>query len=146
MVPASREDWFDIHTLFVRYACALDACETDALVDCFEPDGSLDSPVRGKFSGHAEIRAFAQINVTLKAQGVQYRHVVSNLRAEVAGDRGHAKCYLVAFLTRGGETEPLSPAEYDCDLKKSAGVWRFLRRDLVMDQVSSPPNHLAANP
>ncbi len=29
----------------------------------------------------------------------------------------------------------LSPGEYDCDVVKTAGVWRFRRRDLAMDQV-----------
>ncbi len=138
MGPASREDWFDIHSLFVRYACALDACDVEAIVDCFTPDGTLDSPAVGKFAGHAGIRAFAERTLKFKAEGLQYRHVLSNLRAEVAGDRGHAKCYLLALLTQGGKTEMLSPGEYDCDVVKSGGVWRFRRRDLAMDQVAKP--------
>ncbi len=146
MQPASREDWFDIHTLFVRYATALDACDVAAVVDCFEPDGTLESPVLGKFAGHAGIRAFAERTVKLKGDGVQFRHVVSNLRAEVAGDRGHAKCYLLDFLTKDGRTELLSPGEYDCDLKKRAGVWRFTRRDVAMDRLFQLPDAIAGQP
>ena len=141
--PASREDWFDIHTLFVRYATALDACDVAAVLDCFEPDATLESPVLGKFVGHAGIRAFAERTVKLKAEGVQFRHVVSNLRAEVAGDRGHARCYLLDFMTQGGKTELLSPGEYDCDLKRRDGIWRFTRRDVAMDRLFALPDDVA---
>jgi hypothetical protein len=142
MTPASLEDWFAINTLFVRYATSLDACDVAAVIDCFEPDGTLESPVLGKFVGHAGIRAFAERTVKLKGKGVQFRHVVSNLRAAVAGDRGHAKCYLLDFLTKDGKTELLSPGEYDCDLRRRAGVWRFTRRDVAMDRLFVLPDAL----
>jgi 3-phenylpropionate/cinnamic acid dioxygenase small subunit len=136
MHPASLQDWFDIHNVFVRYATALDACDVDSVVACFEPDGWLESPVLGRFEGHAGIREFALRTVRMKADGVQFRHVVSNLRVEVGGDgdRAHAKCYLLDFLTQAGKTELLSPGEYDCDLKKTLGTWRFIRRDVAMDR------------
>lgn len=140
MAPASRDDWFDIQALFIRYATSLDSCDVAAVLDCFEPDGTLESPVLGKFVGHAGIRDFANRTVKLKAEGVQFRHVVSNLRAEVDGDRGRAWCYLLDFMTQGGKTELLSPGEYDCDLKKRAGVWRFTRRDVAMDRLFVLPD------
>lgn len=143
MRAATLQDWFDIHGVFVRYATALDACDVDGVVACFEPDARLESPVLGRFDGHAGIREFALRTVRMKAQGVQFRHVVSNLRVEIGGDdgdsdgdgnRASAKCYLLDFLTRDGKTELLSPGEYDCDLKKSHGAWRFTRRDVIMDR------------
>ncbi len=68
-------------------------------------------------------------------QGVQFRHVVSNLRAEVEGNRAHARCYLLDFMTRGGKTELLSPGEYECELKKTSGAWRFVGRSVTMDRL-----------
>ena len=68
-------------------------------------------------------------------QGVQFRHVVSNLRAEVEGERAHARCYLLDFLTRDGATELLSPGEYDCELKRTNGAWRFVYRKVAMDRL-----------
>ena len=72
-------------------------------------------------------------------QGVQFRHVVSNLRAEVEGERAHARCYLLDFLTRDGKTELLSPGEYECELKRRVGVWRFVERRVTMDRPFTLP-------
>jgi hypothetical protein len=92
MPAASIDDWFAINNLFVRYATALDACEVDAVVACFEPDGWLESPVLGRFDGSEGIRAFATRTARLKQeQGVQFRHVVSNLRVEVDSAREGAR-------------------------------------------------------
>jgi 3-phenylpropionate/cinnamic acid dioxygenase small subunit len=140
MPAASLEDWFAIHNLFVRYATALDACDVETVVECFEPDGSLESPVLGRFDGSEGIREFAMRTVRLKQeQEVQFRHVVANLRAEVEGERAHARCYLLDFLTRDGATELLSPGEYECELKKTNGAWRFVHRKVAMDRVFALP-------
>ena len=135
MAAATIEDWFAVNGLFIRYASSLDRCDVEAVVDCFAPDASLSSPVLGRFSGHAGIRAFAQRTVDLKRdQGVQFRHVVSNVEVEVDGGRARATCYLLDFRTRDGRTELLSPGVYDCDLRRDGGKWRFVRRDVTMDQ------------
>jgi len=141
MHPASLDDWFAINNLFVRYATALDACDADAVVACFEPDGWLESPVLGRFDGSVGIREFAMRTVRLKQeQGVQFRHVVSNLRVEVEGARAQARCYLLDFLTRDGKTELLSPGEYECELKKTNGTWRFVQRSVTMDRLFTLPD------
>ncbi len=140
MRPASIDDWFAINNLFVRYATALDACDVETVVACFEPDGWLDSPVLGRFDGSEGIRAFAMRTVRLKEeQGVQFRHVVSNLRVEVDGNRAQARCYLLDFLTRDGKTELLSPGEYTCELKRTNGAWRFVQRSVTMDRAFTLP-------
>ena len=140
MRPASLQDWFDIHGLFVRYATALDACDVDAVVACFAPDGTLESPALGRFQGAEGIRDFAMRTLRLsRERGAQFRHVVANLRADVDGDRARARCYLLDFLTLDGETQLLSPGEYDCDLERRDGAWRFTRRDVSMDRAFTLP-------
>jgi ketosteroid isomerase-like protein len=135
MAPANLAEWFDIQALFVRYATSLDHGDVQAVVDCFTADATLESPVLGRFSGHAGIRAFAERTAALKREaGVQFRHVVTNLAAQVDGNRAHATCYLLDFRTRGGATVLLSPGEYGCDLVRSEGRWRFTRRVVTMDQ------------
>ena len=100
----------------MRYTTSLDACDTDAVVDCFAPDGWLDSPVLGRFEGHAGVREFVGRTIKVRDErGGQFRHVISNLRVETQGDRGIARCYLLDYLTVGGNTELLSPGEYRCD-------------------------------
>ncbi len=98
MAAASLDDWFAVNNLFIRYATSLDHCDVEAVVACFEPDGTIESPVLGRFAGAAGIRAFAQRTVRMKQeQGAQFRHVVSNLRVDVDGERASARCYLLDF-------------------------------------------------
>ena len=141
MPAASIDDWFAINNLFVRYATALDACDVETVVACFEPDGWLESPVLGRFDGSEGVREFAMRTVRMKEeQGVQFRHVVSNLRAEVEGTHAQAWCYLLDFMTHEGNTELLSPGEYACELKKTNGAWRFVQRSVTMDRSFTLPD------
>jgi ketosteroid isomerase-like protein len=135
MATATMQDWFDINNVFIRYATSLDAGDVEAVVDCFAVDATLESPVLGIFRGNEGIRDFAERTARLKREdGVQFRHVVSNLVVEVEGDRARASCYLLDFRTRDGATKLLSPGEYVCELRKAGGRWRFVRRVVVMDQ------------
>jgi 3-phenylpropionate/cinnamic acid dioxygenase small subunit len=138
--PASLEEWFAINNVFIAYATALDACDIDGVLACFDDECSLSSPILGRFEGHAGIRAFAQHTLDLKRErNTQFRHVVSNLRAWVDGDHATARCYLLDFLTENGRTELLSPGEYDAELRRRDGVWRLTRRDVAMDRAFSLP-------
>jgi len=128
------EEWFAIHDTFVRYATSLDHGDVEGVVACFAGDATLTSPVLGKFSGHAGVREFAQRTVRLLEEGVQFRHVVTNLVARVDGDRALARCYLLDFCTREGATRLLSPGEYECELRRASGQWRFVSRTVAMDQ------------
>jgi ketosteroid isomerase-like protein len=135
MAAASIADWFDINNAFIRYATSLDRGDVDAVVECFTEDASLVSPVMGEFFGHAGVRDFASRTERLKREeGVQFRHVVSNLVVDVEGDRARATCYLLDFRTRNGKTELLSPGEYECIMRKTSGRWLFERRVVVMDK------------
>jgi 3-phenylpropionate/cinnamic acid dioxygenase small subunit len=87
----------------------------------------------GSFEGHAAIREFAERNAKLRALGQQMRHVISNVRMDVDGDRAQAWCYLLNYLTKDGKSELLSPGEYECRLVKTAGTWRFAYRLVKLD-------------
>jgi 3-phenylpropionate/cinnamic acid dioxygenase small subunit len=134
MSAATMEAWFGIHNAFIRYATSLDHGDVEGVVACFTADASLESPVLGRFDGHDGIREFAERTARLLREGVQFRHVVTNLVADVAGDRARARCYLLDFRTRDGKTQLLSPGEYDCDLVRAGAQWLFTRRAVVMDQ------------
>src|SRR6266542_4796342 len=107
------EDRLAINDLFVRYTTALDRGEVETLVDCFTPDGSLDSPAVGRHSGHAAIRAFAERFAEFNRRGSQLRHVISNLAVEIEDDRATATCYLLNVLTRDGKSRLLAPGRYE---------------------------------
>ena len=133
MGAVTVDDRSMIEDLFIRYTCALDAGDSETVVGCFAEDGSLESPAVGQCSGRAEIRDFARRFARFRERGAQLRHVISNLRAQVDGDRGTARCYLVVFLTRGGTSRLLAPGQYDCSLARIDGEWLFQRRIVTMD-------------
>ena len=109
MKPATMEEWFAINNAFIRYATSLDHGDVDAVVDCFTADASLESPVLGRFEGSEGIREFAAKTARLLEDNVQFRHVVSNLVAEVEGDRAHARCYLLGLPNpRGQDAAPVA--------------------------------------
>jgi uncharacterized protein (TIGR02246 family) len=126
------EDRLAISDLFVRYTTALDRGDVETIVDCFTPDGSLDSPAVGRHSGHAAIRAFAERFAQFHERGAQLRHVISNLAVEIDGDHARATCYLLNVLTRNGKSELLAPGRYECDLVRSGVAWRFQRRVVIL--------------
>jgi uncharacterized protein (TIGR02246 family) len=130
---ADLENRFAINDLFVRYTTALDRGDVETIVDCFTPDGSLDSPAIGSHSGHAAIRAFAERFARFHERGAQLRHVISNLAVEIDGDHAQATCYLLNVLTRNGKSELLAPGRYECELVKSEGKWRFQKRVVILD-------------
>src|SRR5882762_10764391 len=97
----SLEDRLAIQDLFVRYATALDAGDVETVVDCFTDDTALESPVIGVIAGRDAIRAFAERFAAQRAGGVQFRHMITNIAAEVepGGDRARASAYLLVLIT-----------------------------------------------
>jgi uncharacterized protein (TIGR02246 family) len=133
MSKVPLEDRFGINDLFVRYTCALDAGDAATVIDCFAEDGTLVSPAVGEHTGRAAITAFAERFSRFQKGGSQLRHVLSNLQMTVDGDRAHATCYLTVFLTKNGTSRLLAPGQYDCQLRKIAGEWKFQRRVVLHD-------------
>src|SRR5690242_18524717 len=124
------EDRLAISDLFVRYATALDRGDVETVVDCFTADAQLESPVIGVIAGHDAIRAFAGRFAAQRAAGTQFRHMVTNIAAEISaeGNRARASAYLLVLITRDGQSRRLPPGRYECEAVKEAGAWRFQRR------------------
>jgi hypothetical protein len=134
MNPASPQDWFEIHNLFIRFTTCLDRGDLDGVASCFTEDGFIPSPVFGDFRGHAMIRDFAERTRRASREGPsQFRHFITTLIAMTDGDRGRATCYLLDYRTSGGKAELLSPGEYDCDLARVEGRWLFTERRITLD-------------
>lgn len=129
----SIEDRQAISDVFARYMWAIDSGDVEGLVSCFTEDGALESPAVGRYAGRDGLRAFASRFARFRANGSQLRHVISNLLVEGRGDRAFAKCYLVTFLTKDGQSRLLGPGHYECRLRREAGIWRFESRLVVMD-------------
>ena len=135
MAGGSIEDRLAIGDLFVRYATALDEGEVETVVDCFTADAALESPVIGIIAGREAIRAFAGRFAAQRAAGTQFRHMITNIAAEISaeGERARASAYLLVLITRDGKSRQLPPGRYECELVKTGGQWRFSRRVVFHD-------------
>jgi ketosteroid isomerase-like protein len=127
------EDRAAIHDLFTRYCGALDDGEIDTVVACFTEDAALESPAIGRIAGEAAIRDFAQRFAAVRNSGRQFRHMVTNIAADIDGDRARATAYLLVLISANGTSRQLPPGRYECDLVKQVGVWRFARRSVLHD-------------
>ena len=132
-MAGSIEDRLAIQDLFVRYATALDRGDVETVVACFTADAALESPVIGKVAGHAAIRAFAERFAAQRAAGTQFRHLVTNIAAEIDGDRARVTAYLFVLITQHGSSRSLPPGRYECEALKEGGIWRFSRRAVFHD-------------
>jgi 3-phenylpropionate/cinnamic acid dioxygenase small subunit len=139
MGKPSVEDRFAIEDLFIRYTTAMDEGDVEAVVGCFAEDCVLESNVIGRHPGLDGVRMLATQMAKLKRQGRAYRHVISNFRIDVNGDRAHARCYLLDYLTMNGKIELVSPGEYECDLVRTGRGWLFARRRVQTDRQFSLP-------
>jgi len=131
----SLEDRLAIHDLFVRYATALDDGDVETVVACFTADAALTSPAIGTISGTAAIREFAAGFATRRAGGTQFRHLITNLAADIEpdGKRARATAYLLVLISKEGRHRTLPPGRYDCELVNTADGWRFRRRAVSHD-------------
>ena len=131
----SLGDRLAIGDLFVRYTRALDEGDVETVVDCFTGDATLESPVIGVIAGRDAIRAFAARFAAQRAGGVQFRHMITNIAAEIApgGDRARATAYLLVFVTKDGKSRRLPPGRYECEAIREGGAWRLSRRVVFHD-------------
>jgi uncharacterized protein (TIGR02246 family) len=139
MTRLSIKDRLAISDLFVRYTTALDGGDVEAVVACFSEDGWLDSPIVGRHQGREELRQFAEKTAAAVRQGARFRHMITNLRVAAQDDRIRARCYLLDIVTINGETQILSPGEYDCEVVRRGKAWLFASRLVQMDRVFSMP-------
>ncbi len=129
----SLEDRLAIGDLFVRYATALDRGDVETVVDCFTDDAALESPVIGVIAGREAIRGFSERFAAQRAGGMQFRHMITNIAAEVEGDRALASAYLLVLITQDGKSRSLPPGRYQCEVVKQGDAWRFSRRVVIHD-------------
>jgi hypothetical protein len=83
--------------------------------------------------GTEAIRPFAGRFAAQRAAGTQFRHMVTNIAAEIDGHRARATAYLLVLISQDGAHRTLPPGRYECDLIKQGGKWRFSRRTVFHD-------------
>ncbi len=132
-ITGTFEDREQIRELYARYAIYVDAARFDDWINCFTPDGTFESPIMGKFTGHDELRRFTrQYHESWAGGGV--RHMMVNVSFDVNGDTATGTCALIYFKIHDGKSEFLLTGGYQDQLRKHQGEWRYTYRQVYLDK------------
>ncbi|MBI3249060.1 MAG: nuclear transport factor 2 family protein [Deltaproteobacteria bacterium] len=130
---ALKRDTEAIADLIIRYNWAIDHGDFQGWADCFAPEGVF-AGVIGQYSAHSELARFTADVKKLQETSPNLRHYVTNIQTEVNGDRARSRCFLMMTSTTKEHGTTIAIAgEYEDDLIKRDGQWRFLRRKVHAD-------------
>jgi uncharacterized protein (TIGR02246 family) len=120
-----------------RYAQAVDRRDADALVSAFTEDGIIERP-GSVWQGHEKLRGIiARLNTLY---GSTF-HTVRNQTAVIDGDTAQAETYCVGMhilnSTDGKRMRMDMGIRYQDSFVRQDGVWRFARRELIVDWVET---------
>jgi ketosteroid isomerase-like protein len=124
-----------IRMLIESYADAADRADGAAAAELFTPDGELElwfdpsaSEPTGRRRGRAEIEAAIATLTRYHAT----HHTISSSVAEVSGERAQCRTRCVAHHVEGDPPvrDRVLYIDYIDSLVRSAGGWRFSRREL----------------
>jgi len=123
--------------LAYRYAQAVDRRDADALVSVFTEDGIIERP-GSVWQGHEKLRGIiARLNTLY---GSTF-HTVRNQTAIIDGATAQGETYSVAMhiLNAAGEkrTRMDMGIRYQDSFVRQDGVWRFAKRELIVDWVEN---------
>jgi hypothetical protein len=124
-------DRLEIHELFARYGIAADTHNTEAWVALWTDNGVFDAGVV-RFEGKKQLREF------MSNHQAQTRHFITNVFADVSGDRATAEAYLLVMPTVG-KPEVISTAHCSAELRKVEGRWKLARYTMRVDPSYVPP-------
>jgi 3-phenylpropionate/cinnamic acid dioxygenase small subunit len=131
------DDYAEIQQLYSRYTLTMDEKRHEEWLDCFTPDGVVEGPNFGRYSGRDQLRQFLA-KYRAETHMFQMRHVISNLLVEIEGDRATGTCYILHYRTHRGRTELIAIGRYEDQLRKLEGKWLFADRKAIWDYSGSP--------
>ena len=123
--------------LAYRYAQAVDRRDADALVSVFAEDGIIARP-GSVWQGHEKLRGIiARLNTLYGATF----HTVRNQTAVIDGDTAQGETYCVAMHILNSaddrQTRMDMGIRYQDSFVRQDGLWRFARRELIVDWVEN---------
>ncbi|MGE0768916.1 MAG: nuclear transport factor 2 family protein [Hyphomicrobiaceae bacterium] len=118
-----------IRELMASYCYALDACRFDEVAALFAEHGEWTTGY-GSAGGRDEIAQLLEATVPKPGEGPQRKHYITNIIVHLDGDRATATSdYLVVRESETGLL-PVMGGRYNDSFVKSAGQWRFARKEL----------------
>jgi uncharacterized protein (TIGR02246 family) len=125
-MAVSAQDYAELQQLCARYSQSADAGDADAFAGCFAADGAL--VIGGDaVEGREAIRERTRTNAAA-TQPTGF-HVPGGIVAEVQGDRGTMRSYLIHH--NGAAPAQVLSVVYEDELVREDGAWRFARRTVA---------------
>ncbi|MGW5106070.1 nuclear transport factor 2 family protein [Nocardia sp. NPDC004123] len=125
----------EIRELNARYALAADEGPGSSWADCFTEQGIFNWG--GDLVGRTALEEF-QSSYLESLDGVQPRHVLTSVAADITGDQARGFAYWVVFHTRDNQTRLAAIGRYEDELQRVAGRWLFARRNVIVDSHQNP--------
>jgi uncharacterized protein (TIGR02246 family) len=117
------QDYLEIQQLYARYNWAIDAGDIEAYVALYTPDGTFNT-----FNGAAGLRTFMKD----RPAGTR-RHWNTNLIITPSPEGANGKVYLMLLDVGVKPPAASAAARYEDRLVKTAGGWRFKKRQTTSD-------------
>lgn len=132
----SSQEKSDILELVARYNFAIDHRCAEDWADTFTDDGifRIDKVVRAQ--GREALIAHVRKRMV---EGALVRHWTNNAIIDGEGDRARLRIYLAVYDITRGPDAPYMFAEYDDQLVKIDGCWKFKVRDITVAAGRSTP-------
>ncbi|MBX3528988.1 MAG: nuclear transport factor 2 family protein [Rhizobiaceae bacterium] len=123
----TAEDRVEIGELLARYNQAIDHFEAEEWASLFTQDGVLSANGTVRASGRERLAAY--VASRREAGGPHIRHVLTNIVIDPAEQGARVRAYVLAFRIDDWTGIPYVLGEYDDELVRERGAWRFrLRR------------------
>jgi hypothetical protein len=125
--PMSRYDEMEeVRELYNRCAISWDENRPEDLAACFTADAVFESG-HGHFAGReAILENVANLNGALGRR--KQRHVITNVIAQLEGDRGTGTAYFIDCVGLEGKILVMAFGTYQDELRKVDGRWCFSSR------------------
>ena len=121
-MPVDSDDKISIQELVARYNYSLDHFETETFVSFFCKDGALEVG-QTRITGREPLRNL--VEQRRLAGGPLLRHWSSNFIFRDEGEYCRVQSYVMAFNISDSLGAPYVMGEFEDDLVKEDGIWKF---------------------
>ena len=128
-MPLSVDDQLEIMQLLSKYYLANDNFDAETMAQLYTDDGALIVDGVERLRGRENVVPY----ILKRAEGTsRLRHWSSNVSIEGEGGRARMRSYMMAYRTDEWQGVPVIMGEYDDELVKVDGAWRFSVRRLTV--------------
>ena len=146
MPAGTWESYHEITGLMFRYTEYIDAADFDAIGELFEHGKITTRGMRGATEGRQAVHDLYAGTNTVHADGtLRTRHLCTNLIVDIEESAGTATARSSFLVLQATTTLPLQPivaGRYRDRFERAAGSWRFVEREMSVEQVGDTRDHL----